>query len=361
MSTDTLRNIYSYSTAIYVMYAWFKVGETANLTGERIKQQDGTSNPEPLVQLTEINEPMTFNLDEIEEDIQWEIKTDLSDEKIRTILCKKFGYYEVRKDASREWVTKYDPDDPTRLEELRDQFKTDEEFINHIKDELLTDINLVIKNYSKNDTRKEYNPYFYKVYIERLFFYMLDQSLNSGKKMIEFALELAPRFGKTAWIISTLIKLFTDYNYKLCVLPSYWLSSLSSFEKALTKWKGFDEYIHYVKEGDDLESEIDKWYGKKMIVVETSLHMTDTRFNKLISILGKVDSSEKISIIDEADFGAWKQTDMINKLESSLTLYLSGSGLEKIISNLKNLEDRIIQWSYTDMILVKHGQHPLFF
>jgi len=359
--SDKLRNIYSYSTAIYVMYAWFKVGETSNLTGERIKQQDGTSNPEPLVQLTDVNEEMTFDLDQIEEDVQWDIESYLSDDEIREILCKEFGYYEVRKDKHREWVSKYDPDDPTRLEELRNQFKTDEDFINHIKDELLTDINLVIKNHSEKDTRDEYDPYFYKVYIERLFFYMLDLSLKSGKKVIEFALELAPRFGKTTWILSTLVKLFTDYNYKLCVLPSYWLSSLSSFEKDLTKWKGFDEYIHYVKEDDDLQSEIDKWYGKKMIVVEMSLHMTDTRFKKLISILDKIDSSEKVSIIDEADFGAWKQTEMINKLGSSLTLYMSGSGLEKIISNLKNVGDRIIQWSYTDMILVKHGQHPLFF
>jgi hypothetical protein len=44
-----------------------------------------------------------------------------------------------------------------------------------------------------------------------------------------------------------------------------------------------------------------------------------------------------------------------------LNLYVSGSGLDKITAPLKNIGNNIIRWSYTDMLLVKEGKHPLFF
>lgn len=300
----------------------------------------------------------------MEDVIYWEQKSTLSDNEVRRILCTHFGYTEVRKDTNREWITKYDPNEPNRmaaLNELRDSFDSDDEFVKHLKDELLTDIHTVIRDYAEEDTRSEYDPYFYKVYIDKLFLYMLVAGLRLGKKSMDFALELAPRFGKTTWMINLLIQLFKNYNYKICILPSYWLSSLSSFEKDLKKYSGFEDYIHFVKNGNDIQSEIDNWYGKKLIVIEMSLHMAKDKLDKFTEIINTVDSSHKISIIDEADFGAWKQINSIENLNTSLNVYMSGSGLEKMLFNLKNVDDRIIQWSYTDMTLVKHGKHPLFF
>jgi hypothetical protein len=55
------------------------------------------------------------------------------------------------------------------------------------------------------------------------------------------------------------------------------------------------------------------------------------------------------------------QIKKIQTMNCYLNLYVSGSGLDKITAPLKNIGNNIIRWSYTDMLLVKEGKHPLFF
>ena len=213
---------------------------------------------------------------------------------------------------------------------------------------------------SNSNARDVYKAYFYKLFIEEIFFDMLIRGLHDKKKL-DFALDLAARFGKTSWMITTLIRLFKKHDYKLCVLPSYWLSSLSSFKKELFKWEGFDDEIVIFDKDSNLEDVIKEYYGKKMIVIEASLHLPN--FKNHFKLIRKLPSSEKITMIDEADFGAWKsnQKELVDFLDCSLNIYLSGTGLDKITSNLENLDDRIIQFTYTEMLLVQSGEHPLFF
>lgn len=340
------RNIYAYSTEIYIQKYWFKVGETGGDVDVRVSQQDGTSNPEAPTRIKDFDGKK-----------DWTVRTTLTDKEIRDELVENFLYDEVRKDKKREWVVKVrSPKEEKWLKGL-----SDEDRIQYVKDELITDINKVIKKRSIVDTRKVYDPYFYKVYIDRLFFAMLVENLKENKNLIDFALELAPRFGKTTWMINLLVQLFKEYNYRVCILPSYWLSSLSSFEKDLYSYNGFDDYIHYVKDGESISDAVKQWYGKKLIVIELSLHMNFDKFESQFESVINLDDSKKISMIDEADFGAWKQMKMIKRLGCSLNVYMSGSGLDKMVVNLKNVGSNVIQWSYTDMLLVKSGEHPLFF
>lgn len=335
-----LRKIYVYTTNTYgspriirgkSFAAWGKVGETEKEIHERVEQQDGTSNPEPLIRVKNSNgDELSF-------------ETYLSDQEIRTELFK-LGYSEARKDKKREWVDGFE-----------DLFENG--------DEIELAINKIIAK-SGNDTRKEYKPYFYKKFIKNVFLRILDINLTFGKKVMEFALELAPRFGKTTWMIDLLITLFDKYGFRLAVLPSYWLSSLSSFEKELSRWNGFDEKIHFVKRGESVKDAIKTWYGTKLIVVELSLHQTDEdKFESSIKEIKKLKPSERLTLIDEADYGV-PQPNQMKKIESlgcSVNVYLSGSGLDKITAPLKNIGNNIIRWSYTDMILCKEGKHPLFF
>jgi hypothetical protein len=38
---------------------------------------------------------------------------------------------------------------------------------------------------------------------------------------------------------------------------------------------------------------------------------------------------------------------------------MTGTAIERVINPLENLEDNVIRWSYTDMLMVKKGEHPL--
>lgn len=341
-SKRPLRKIYVYTTHTYgsphtvrgnVYKAIAKIGETLKQSiKKRVEQQDGTSNPEPLIRVKNSNgKPLSF-------------LTYLTDKEIRDGLTNKFGYKEARTDKKREWIIGFE-----------DLFENG--------DEIELAINKIISE-SEIDTRKEYKPYFYKKFIKNVFLRIFDINLNLGKKVIEFALELAPRFGKTTWMIDLLITLFDKYGFRLTVLPSYWLSSLSSFEKELYSWRGFDDKIHFVKRGESIKDAIKSWYGKKLIVVELSLHQNDEeKFESSIEDIKKIKSSERLTLIDEADYGVPRPNQMkkIESLECSLNVYMSGSGLDKITSPLKNIGNNIIRWSYTDMVLCREGNHPLFF
>jgi hypothetical protein len=335
-----LRKIYVYTTETYgsprtirgkKYSAWGKVGETLREIDIRIDEQDSTSSAEKPTRVKNSKGEVL------------EFETYLTDGEIRDELFSK-GYNEVREDRRREWVGGF------------------EDLIEN-GDEIELAINQIIAN-SEIDTRKVYDPYFYKVFIKNVFLTMLDLNLKAGLKLVDIACELAPRFGKTTWMIDLLITLFQRYNFKLCVLPSYWLSSLSSFEKDLNNYRGFNDVIHYVKRGDDIGEALKLWYGKKMIVVELSLHQHDMDiFENSIKSIKKLNSRDKLCLIDEADYGV-PQSNQMKKIETMgcyLNLYLSGSGLDKITAPLKNIGNNIIRWSYTDMLLVKEGKHPLFF
>jgi hypothetical protein len=225
-------------------------------------------------------------------------------------------------------------------------------------DEFVDIVHSIIQKYTKLDTRKTYEPYFYKKVIKLLVISIIRNNRKLGHKYFDILKELAPRFGKTTYMIDLLVELYKEGMYNVCVLPSYWLSSHSSFEKDLKKYSGFDEYIVYVSREDDLDLVMDEWYGKKMIVVEMSLHMEN--FESKMKRIIELPSSQKISMIDEADYGAWKsnQTEMIYALNCECTMWLSGTGIQKAAVNAKNVYDNIIQFSYTDMLMIKDGTHP---
>ena len=81
-----IRKIYVYSTKTYQAKGWLKIGETHQAVEERVKQQDGTACPEPLVVLD-----------------QWESPKH-SDKNIHVSL-RAMGVLPVREDTSREWYS----------------------------------------------------------------------------------------------------------------------------------------------------------------------------------------------------------------------------------------------------------------
>lgn len=78
-----LHYIYIYTTPTYKNNNWFKVGQTKNDPRKRMSQQDGESNPEPLILVG-----------------FWGIDNNITDKDIHKSLLN-FGFSKVRK--SREW------------------------------------------------------------------------------------------------------------------------------------------------------------------------------------------------------------------------------------------------------------------
>jgi hypothetical protein len=114
----------------------------------------------------------------------------------------------------------------------------------------------------------------------------------------------------------------------------------------------------YVDGINNLGGVIQEHYGKKMIIVEVSLHTED--YKKKISIVKSLPQVEKCSFIDESDFGAHRTNsqEFIKFLNCDLDVYMTGTAIEKVVSVLDYVGDNIIRWSYTDMLMVQEGVHP---
>ena len=136
-----MRKIYIYTTEMYKQKGWYKIGETTQLVEDRVKQQDGTSNPETL-------------------DTIYEVNSVISDKQIHKKL-ELIGYSKCR--DNREWFEGFDSDD-----------------------NVITTINKIILE-SEKDTRPTYKPRFYQDYINLLFLDKL-KNLNIEEKHIDFAL-----------------------------------------------------------------------------------------------------------------------------------------------------------------------------
>ena len=314
----TMNNkIYIYTTNSDRQKGTYKIGQTEQEVVNRIKGQQ-TGNSEKLQKLMEI-------------------KTDFTDFYIHRKLIL-MGYVRVNRDGEgggREWFKGFTSDD-----------------------EVMIALNKIISE-SENDTRVEYTPRFFQTVMKNNFLKKYQSELEKKHEVIDFALELAPRFGKTIWVIDLLKTLFEKFEIKVCVIPSYVLTSNSSFVTDFYKFKEYSDCMVIASIDKDLDDVIRENYGNKLILVPASLHMRE--HEDKLKIINNLPARDKVSITDEADFGAHrnKSQNKIDFINCGLNVYMTGTAIEKVISPLKNVRDNILRWSYSDMLMVKYGKHPL--
>jgi hypothetical protein len=304
------RTLYIYTTKSDRKLGRYKFGQTIRTAKSRIKGQQ-TGNSEGLEQICEV-------------------ESDYTDHYVHDLL-EQLGYVKVDEGGS-EWFSGFECDD-----------------------EAIATLGKILST-SKNTELKEYVPRFYQEYIKLLFEYKLVKVQDSE---IEFALELAPRFGKTLWSLDLMSTLFNNYGYKVCLLPAYVLTALSSFEKEFYLYKGFSDKMIFLRNSDNIQRVFEKEYGKKMIILPISLHTPD--YQIVFDFISKLPIKDKVSFIDEADFGCHRTNsqDFIKFLKCNLNIYMTGTAIEKVISPLENINDNIIRWSYSDMLMVQNGEHPI--
>lgn len=78
-----MKYLYLYTTETYTLKNWYKIGETTIEPKTRIRQQDTTSNPEPLILVA-----------------CWQISEIVSDKDVHKKLNKQ-GFFRLRN--NREW------------------------------------------------------------------------------------------------------------------------------------------------------------------------------------------------------------------------------------------------------------------
>lgn len=209
----------------------------------------------------------------------------------------------------------------------------------------------IIKDITGSTGKKSFIPYFYQAYVKGL---LLDQ-VNNGAKVI--AAELAPRFGKTPWSLDTFKGLVEEFGYQYMILPSYILTAHASFMKEKCSYSNFEDMMFISDNDPDFEDKV-RNNKDKHLVIAVSLHTPEDSLVKY-ECIKELDSSKKVAFIDEADFGAHTESSkkIIDLLECDLKVLITGTAIERAVAGY-NVTD-IISWSYTDMLLLQDGTHPL--
>jgi len=208
--------------------------------------------------------------------------------------------------------------------------------------------------------QKFYIPRFYQALVKAITLDKIESGLMESDS-ITIALELAPRFGKTLWALD----LFNELRYlgiNVLILPTFVLSSTSSFTKEIISFGDFEHF--YLLDSSD--SEFDKKLKEskesgKIIVIGVSMHMSEDSLKKYKKSMSIISKNRIMSIVDEADFGAHTESsrEVLNAVDSKITLLMTGTAIERAIKGLVFIQNNIIIWTQTDMQMVKKGTHPI--
>jgi len=208
--------------------------------------------------------------------------------------------------------------------------------------------------------QKFYIPRFYQALVKAIVLDKIESGLNESDS-ITIALELAPRFGKTLWALD----LFNELRYlgiNVLILPTFVLSSTSSFTKEITSFGDFEHFYLLDSSDEEFDKKIkEAKESGKTTVIGVSMHMSENSLKKYKKSMSIIDKDKIMSIVDEADFGAHTESSrrVLNAVKSKITLLMTGTAIERAIKGLIFIQNNIVIWTQTDMQMVKKGTHPI--
>jgi superfamily II DNA or RNA helicase len=293
MNNETkTRKIYVYSTDTYLKKGWVKIGETHQTVEERVKQQDGTACPEPLLVLDQWPSPV------------------YSDTDIHAQL-RKMGILPVREDASREWYA-------CTLPQVKSAFNQ------------LTQGVARPNSYSMRPEQQDCCD-------------KIVGHFNSGGE--RFLMNAKMRFGKTF----TTYQAIKALGYKKVLILTYKPQVSASWSSDLEKHVDFNRFskMHRAKEG------MPTFEDNMTIVFESFqqlLHKSGKTANKNKSTSWIYDVDWDLIVIDEEHYGAGTAyaTAILEKLPTTAkTLSLSGTPYKTLASG-EYSDEEIFSWTYVD-------------
>jgi len=177
-------------------------------------------------------------------------------------------------------------------------------------------------------------------------------AVMAGDKII--GCELAARFGKTLWALDVFQQL-TKEGKQYMILPAYVLTACSSFRKEVASFEDFQDIVFINYDDADFQEQVEANKDKKLVIT-ASLHV-DADSSKY-DVITALDDDKKVAFIDEADFGAHTESSraVLDKFNCSTTILMTGTAIERALAGYD--VDKIVKWSYFDMLLLKDGNHP---
>ena len=123
---------------------------------------------------------------------------------------------------------------------------------------------------------------------------------STNKDRVNIVANLAPRFGKTLWVL----RLFNELNKKILVLPSAVLSTHTSFKEDINNFQGLEDVVYITThENPHYAQQIEIALSKnKRVAVTVSLF---TQNKKELKYIRDMSNNDKFLCLDEGDFGAW--------------------------------------------------------
>lgn len=277
--------IYAYTTATYKRLGWLKIGQTSQDPLVRIKEQDGTSNPEKLILVK-----------------TWQVPDNISDIEVHKQLAK-MGINKVRLDANREW------------------FKCNVEDV----DRAINTLKHGVNRSQSFDPREEQQECINKA---------VDYFKNGGT---EFLINAKMRYGKT--FVSYMIA--KDLGAKNILILTYKPAVGTNWESDLKNHIKFEGWAYSMEEGFIIDKK-----AKVNVLFASFQDINDIKKEKWKDIQKH---KWDLVIIDEMHYGsdtprAKLTMDLLNIQKK---LYVSGTPLDAMISG--QFEDnQIYNWTYGD-------------
>ena len=272
MTTPTKSaKVYIYTTSAYRAQGWYKVGGTTKANAiERIEEQDSTACPEPLQKV--------YESQKVE---------GLWDDQVRSYSMKKLGWVYTRDDKSREWVRAADGATP-------------------LTDKTVTEgvINVINEITKSKAGLKKYKPTVTQAKALEDTMSQLSALIDEGRDTINSVADLCARFGKTLWVLELFNRLNKTYGYGTLLLPAFWLSAHSSFEKEIKEFSDFNHFtfIDTSKEGWEGHLSHAKAEGIPVVV---SLSLCGEASDKRLRRFDPIRNLNDVYLFcDEADVGA---------------------------------------------------------
>jgi len=270
-STLEQTRIYVYTTASARRLGVYKVGGTRlEDATDRVEQQDGTSAFEPL-------------------ELVWssEFLNGVWDDSVRELLFRK-GLIEQRTDKRREWVR--NPDGAAVL--------TDAGITSLVVD--------AVNTLENKGGLRVYHPTVTQLEATETFLQQFEAALQGDTEALRGVLDLCARFGKTLWILDLFKKLRERHGYSTLLLPAYWLSAHSSFEKEIEEFRDFNDFVFVdtSRPGWEDKLAVSRRSGAP-VVISLSLcgDASEQRLERFAPIKD-IPQDEVFLFCDEADVGA---------------------------------------------------------
>lgn len=259
---------YVYTTSTYRQRGWYKIGGTTKDNAiERIEEQDSTACPERLEKVYESQKA-----------------PGLWDDEIRGWLSKNRGYTYTRDDKSREWMR--------CAKKLTDA---------KVTADVIAAVNAITKSQAG---LKKYKPTPTQAQALNDVMAQLRSMIENGQDVISAVADLCARFGKTLWVLELFRRLSEEFGYKTLLLPAFWLSAHSSFEKEIKEFSDFNHFVFVDTSKDGWQSQLaSAKNASRCVVISLSLcgSASEERLSKFDPIR---ELTDVYMFCDEADVGA---------------------------------------------------------